>query len=176
MKTFAYCDQRYERATREASGVTPFTSPPITAEDFVPICGDALRRASLVYFNLHAVPGNPFWLNTAGQMALDAAAVRTFDWTSKIVFMVNCYAGGGMLDVLKAMNPAAIVGGEGENLGGVASLAGADLLGLWFRRSVSIGMAPRRALQMAQTRLRVGIQTNSVKDALEFEVLYEGIV
>ncbi len=172
MKVFAYCDQRYVQATREASGVEPFTSPPVETTTFEATCGDALRAAELVYFNLHAGPGNHFWANMNGTIALDEATVMRLDLRGKIVFMVNCFAGGAMLVPLSRRGPRAIVGGFGENLGGVSRLAGADLLGLWFRRALNLGFSIPLALSSAKTRLMVGAQTASVKDALGFEILY----
>jgi hypothetical protein len=101
------------------------------------------------------------------------AALEQLDLHGAVVFMVNCYAGGGLLAALQVAQPKAIIGGFGENLGGVERLAGADLLGLWVRRGLAAGLTAEAALLLAKARLSIGAQTDSVKDALQFELLYE---
>lgn len=174
MKIAAYCDVRYEQATRAASGgaALVITCPPVFGAD-LPQYAAAFAQADLIYFNLHAAPDHEAWYITSGQQAVTDLELRALDVTRAVVFMVNCYAGGGMLDALKAMQPRAIVGGFGENEGGRNLLTGADLLGLWFRRALGLGLTPLAALTMAKARLTIGAQTDSVKDALQFEVLYE---
>lgn len=172
MRVFAYTDARYLEATRQAVGPAAqlLVSPPVRDLDIreMPL---ALFQVDLVYFNFHAMPGQEAWLNTEGDVALSAETLRHFDLRRAVVFMVNCYAGGGMLAALKATQPRAIVGGEGENLGGRSRLAGADLLGLWFRRALEMGLPPDKALKLGKARLRVGARTASVRDALEFKLL-----
>lgn len=170
MHILAYCDERYVETTREVAGKSArvFVSPPLT-EDAFPVA--ALVSADLIVFNFHAQPGLEAWINTQGDVALSADKLRDLQLPRAVIFMVNCYAGGGMLDALKATHPRAIVGGEGENFGGVSQVAGADLLGLWFRRSLEIGLSHQAALDAAKLRLKLAPQTASVKDALEFKIL-----
>lgn len=172
MRVAAYCDARYLRATQQAAGpgAVVFASPPVT-DAHAPAFVGTLQYADMVYFNFHAAPGQSAWLNVDGGLALSADTLRDFDLSRGVVFMVNCYAGGGMLAALRATHPRAIIGGDGENLGALDRLAGADLLGLWVRRALTLGLPPRAALGVAKQRLRLGPQTASVRDALEFKIL-----
>lgn len=174
MNIVAYCDRRYEQATRAAvgGGALLLTCPPATGADLVRHA-EEFAHADLVYFNLHGVPGRSEWYTSDRKVALTAAQLRALDLSQATIYLVNCYAGGGLLDVLKEMNPRAVIGGFGQNLGGLDRLAGADLLGLWFRRWLNVGLAPAAALRAAKTRLRLAVQMPSVQDALQFEVLYE---
>jgi len=174
MQVVAYCDERYRSATAQAAGPGALvsTSPPLLDDGFSgSYLAGRLCLADLVYLNFHVLPGQEAWINTQGDVALSARTLRALDLRRAVVYMVNCYAGGGMLEALRAAHPRAIVGGEGENLGGVSELAGADLLGLWFRRGLGLGLPPARALGMAKLRLRVSAQTASIKDALAFKQL-----
>ena len=173
MRIFAYCDQRYAIATRKAvgSGARLVTSPLLQDED-ARDWAQLAQEADLIYFNLHADPYRSEWFTTDGTIALRHETLRRMDFRRGIVFMVNCYAGGGMLDALKATQPRAIVGGYGENLGGQDRLAGADVLGLWFRRGLQWRLGYRAALALGKARLRFMPRTPSVRDALQFEVLY----
>jgi hypothetical protein len=178
MRIFAYCDKRYEQATRKAvgGGAKVVTCPPFTADSIARHAGafnEEIGAAELVYLNLHAMPGRAEWFTTDGLAALYAETLSGFDLHRAIVFMVNCYAGGGMLDALKATKPRAIIGGDGENLGALNALAGADVLGLWFRRGLQLGLGVRQALALGKARLGLTPKTRSVKDALQFEVLHE---
>lgn len=174
MKIVAYCDRRYEVATRAAvgAGALVLTCPPVYGVDLLRHA-EAFAQADLIYFNLHGVPGRPVWYTSDRQVALTADQLRALDLAQATIYLVNCYAGGGLLDVLKELNPRAVIGGFGQNLGGLERLAGADLLGLWFRRWLNVGLAPALALTAAKTRLRLSAQMPSVMDALQFEVLYE---
>lgn len=172
MNVFAYCDQRYEQATAQASGVKPFTCPPLNADSLLAVCKDRIESARLVYFNFHAVPAQNVWISVSGDVAMNEDALQQLKLSGCVLYLVNCYAGGGLLEALKARQPRAIVGGYGENLGGVNKMGGADLLGLWFRRSLALGLPVRTALDAAKARLMIGAQTASIKDALRFEVLY----
>jgi hypothetical protein len=174
MNIVAYCDRRYEQATRGAVGGSALllTCPPASGADLARYAPE-IAQADLIYFNLHGVPGRAEWYTSERQVALTAAQLRALDLTRATVYLVNCYAGGGLLDVLKELKPRAIIGGFGENLGGLERLAGADLLGLWFRRWLALGLTPAASLKAAKTRLRLSAQMPSVQDALHFEVLYE---
>jgi len=170
MRILAYCDARYERATRAAvgGGADLVVAPPGAAADWLMLRPTA---ADLLYFNFHAVPGLEAWITTAGATALTADDVAGLDLRRAVIFMVNCYSGGGMLEALRARGPRAIIGGEGENLGALAGLAGADLLGQWVRRALQLGAGPAAALAIAKARLAAGARTPSVRDALAFKVL-----
>ena len=170
MRVLAYCDARYEGATRQAAGGSArlVVAPPARVADWLMLRPETF---GLLYFNFHAVPGMAAWLTTTGDTALTAADLAGLDLSRAVVYMVNCYAGGGMLDALRACKPRAIIGGEGENLGALRGLAGADLLGQWVRRALAVGLSPRAALGVAKLRLQAGAKTASAKDALDFRVL-----
>lgn len=173
MNIVAYCDRRYEAATRQAVGnaARVITCPPIYGETLTQYAAE-FAAAHLVYFNLHGIPGGLRWYTTDLQAALSADDLRALDLRQAVVFMVNCYAGGGLLDVLKAQQPRAIIGGHGENRGGVEKMAGADVLGMWVRFGLEHGLDARRSLMVAKARLALMPRTPSVQDALQFEVLY----
>jgi hypothetical protein len=172
MNIVAYCEQRYEQATRQAVGKSAMvlTCTPVFGEMLTQYATE-FAAADLVYFNLHGVPGVTQWYISEGHVAVNAEQLMKLDLQRAVVFMVNCYAGGGLLDVLKAMKPRAIIGGYGENRGGVEQMAGADVLGLWVRRGLEMGMSAPQALLMGKARLTLMPRTVSVKDALQFEVL-----
>jgi hypothetical protein len=174
MNIVAYCDQRYAQATRNACGsnATVLTCPPVYGEHLAQYA-TLFEQADLIYFNLHAAPNDAHWYISDGSLAANADQISTLNMSNAVVYMINCYAGGAVLETLKRSNPRAIIGGYGENLGSTEKLAGADLLGLWLRRGLAFGLTPRSALAAAKARLVLGAQTNSVKDALAFEVLYE---
>lgn len=173
MVCVAYTDERYVTVARKAVGEAALVlvSPPCDGVAFARQRA-AVQAAHFVYFNFHAVPGAMEWRNTHGDVALNVDALRGLNLSRAVVFMVNCYVGGGgMLDAIRHTSPRAIIGGEGENLGGLDRLAGADLLALWVRRLLALGLAPNASLGLAKRRLRVGAQTASVRDALEFKIL-----
>lgn len=174
MNIVSYCDKRYEQATARAVGQSArrLTCPPSYGPSLSQYA-TMFAAADLIYLNLHGAPDRRAWYTTSGAIAVTAEEWQVLSIGRAVVYLVNCYAGGGMLDVLKAQQPRAIVGGCGENLGALGALAGADLLGLWFRRWLQRGANPRIALRLAKARLSLGAQTASVKDALAFEVLYE---
>jgi hypothetical protein len=173
MHIVAYCDQRYASATRQAVGGSALllTCPPVYGGDLIQHAAD-FAQAGLVYFNLHGAPGGQEWWISAGAVAVTADDLQALELRQAVIFMVNCYAGGALLDVLKQLRPRAIIGGFGENLGALDRLAGADLLGLWVRRGLGLGFSPPLALSTAKARLMAGPRTASVDDALQFEVLY----
>ena len=172
MRIVAYCDARYEQVTRQAVGkdAVVLISPPLV-DASVLLHRSEFERAGLVYFNFHADPFGDMWLNTDAGVALSADTVKQMNLSRVTVFMVNCYAGGAMLEALRFAGAWAIVGGRGENLGGVKLLGGADVLGLWCRRGMQIGLGARPALALAKARLRLMPQTKSVKDARAFDIL-----
>lgn len=174
MNVLAYCDERYLEVTRRVvgRGAVVVASPPAGDPDWRTPAGRAmLTESDMILFNFHAMPGVDAWLNTRGDVALMADSLAALDLSRSVVFLVNCYGGGGMLPALKATGARLIVGGEGENFGGVSRLGGADLLAQRFVSYMRLGAPPRLALMAAKAALRLGAQTRSVKDALAFKVL-----
>lgn len=171
----AYCDERFEQATQEAVGRDAFVlvSPPVTDEN-VRALARQFARADVVWFDFHMPSADlQFWVNGGGQVALSPETLSAFDLSRAVVFVVNCYHGGDvMLAALRATKARAIVGGEGENFAGTNHMAGADILGREFLRSLSVmPQTPTTALRFAKLRLTAMAQTQSIRDALEFKIL-----
>ena len=58
MRVFAYCTETARVAVGRATGVVPFTSPPLTASTFK---SKALEGYDVIYFRLHGVDGKVGW-------------------------------------------------------------------------------------------------------------------
>lgn len=154
MRVFAYCAKSFEGSTRKAAGVRPHTCPPLFADAF-----DIrlLDGASLLYLDLHGLPGTAEWLGDDGLVALRADQIKGADLHGAIVFALNCHLADDdspMLDALLDAGAQYVIGGDGENYGGKASPKWAGLLGLWFRRLLP-ALGPLDALALAKMRVRL---------------------
>lgn len=176
MRTFAYCCASYQRPVEKAAGVVPMTCPPQASKNFwIP---GLLEGQDLLYFDLHGGPGDAQWYGDLGLIALRAEQIRDTDLTGTVIFAANCYLGdtdSPMLDALLAAGASWVVGGEGPNYatkGGL--LAGAHLLGLWFRRLLAQGLDVPAALRMAKARTLASrwVWTQASKDARGFKAYY----
>ena len=176
LSVWAYCDARFERATRQAAGVTPLTCPPATAATFDP---SVLQGQELLYFDLHGDQGKDWWygLINYGMVreripALYADQVRGLDLHGVTVFAATCHAGDPGNPMAQAFMDAGavVIAGEGENYGPPGGkLYGAPLLGMWLRRSLERGWGVSKALTMA--RLIVRLSRRSVSDTVAFQLL-----
>ena len=173
MRVLAYCDQSFEIVTRKVAGgdALVITCPPTFGAEFVARSKQVIEAADLIIFNFDAVPNRTAWYLQNGEQVITADQLNGLDLSRAVIFLMNCYQGGAVLDTLKAMKPRAIIGGAGENLGGRTKPVGTDIMALWFRRWLFVGLSPARALEMAKARLKIGAQTASVKDAQKFEVI-----
>lgn len=154
MKTFAYCAQSFKEAVRKAAGVEPLTCPPASADTFNTM---RLMGNGLLYFDLHGEPGSREWYGDYGLPALRANQLRGLDLIGTIVFAANCYLAdenSPMLDALLDAGVKYVIAAPGQNFAGVRRVEGADLLGQWFRRFVSIHLDPLRALSMAKLQIK----------------------
>lgn len=174
MNVWAYCDARFERATRQAAGVTPLTCPPATAATFDP---SVLQGHDLLYFDLHGDPGTWWYgLINYGMVceripALHADQVRGLDLQGTVVFAATCHAGDPGNPMARAFMDAGavVIAGEGENYGPPGGkLYGAPLLGLWLRRCLERGLKAESALAMARLMVRFRRQAG---DAVRFQLL-----
>jgi hypothetical protein len=174
MRVFAYCCAEFAGVTRRAAGVSPFLSPPVTANSFGPAI---LNGFDFYYFDLHGDLGGDFWYTVvAGTRvpSLTADQVRGANMQGAIVFAAGCYLGdenSPMLDALLAAGARYVIGGAGRNYGPQAGwLYGAPLLGLWVRRLVGLGIDPLWALRMAKRA--VATKRVAAADTLAFRAFY----
>lgn len=174
MKAWAYCAKPYLEATRRAAGVEPLVCPPVVAEtlDLAHLEGN-----DLIFLNLHALPEGHALLGSryGPPVALRVRQLDSVDLGGAVVFAECCYLGDEyhpMRHALLRAGASAVIAGPGPNFGSrTANLKSADLLGLWFRRGLTIGLPPKRALRMARARLRfAALRSPSAGDALGFRV------
>lgn len=180
MRVCAYCCASFRDITRKAAGVSPLTSPPTSALDFDLA---QLERRDLLYFDLHGHQYQSFWWGDERTVALTAQQIRETNLDGAIVFALSCYLadeGSPMLDALLDAGARYVVGGDGQNwAGGRRAMLGAGLLGLWFRRLLTWGMPPLRALAWAKWRVRLSAVKRgkrlAAKDTLEFRAYYREV-
>lgn len=176
MRVFAYCCASFRDITRKAAGVEPTCSPPTSVYN---LSAWRLGRYDLLYFDLHGLPGESFWLGDDRTLAMTATVLRTINLTGAIVFALNCYLadeGSPMLDALLDAGARYVIGGDGKNWAGPRTLWGASLLGLWFRRLLAWRVSPLRALALAKQRVRWSMVRKhkrlAAKDTLGFRAYY----
>ena len=181
MRVFAYCCASFKDITRKAAGVSPVTSPPSTVYNFDLAL---LEDRDLLYFDLHGLPGEAYWLGDDRTLALTATALRKADLRGAVVFALNCYLAdedSPMLDALLDAGARYVVGGDGRNwAGGKRAIMDAGLLGLWFRRLLSWKVPPLQALAWAKMRVRLspakkGKRLAAKVDTLKFKAYYREV-
>lgn len=169
MRVFAYCVRSAKRAVREAVGVDPITSPPTTAPHFNPLW---LEGNDLIYFRLHGAKGFSSWFNDHGGLALDIAAVEIADLGGAVVVVANCYgASDPMIQALYMAGASTVIAGEGPNYGGRGYAIGTDLLTMWLRRGLELGISVPTSLAIARARLAMTAWRKSDRDAMAFRVM-----
>lgn len=176
MRVLAYCDAGFERATRQAAGVTPLTCPPVTAAT---LDATVLQGYELLYFDLHGDPGKSWWYGLINHgmvseriTALHADQVSGLDLHGTVVFAATCHAGDPDNPMARAFMDAGarVIAGEGENYGPPGGrLYGAPLLGLWVRRGLELGWSITAALRLAKAMARMA--GKAAKDAVGFQLL-----
>ena len=174
MRVFAYCAKDYEQATRRAAGVPPVCCPPVWADT---LNLSLLEDNDLLFFNLHSLAGVPAFLGSKNgpPIALRATQLAEVDLGGAVVFAENCFLGDRehpMRDALLAAGASAVIAGAGLNYGSTGKgLKGADLLGLWVRRGLQVGLSAALALSAAKVRLRLAaLRSAAARDALEFQM------
>ena len=190
MRTFAYCAASYADSARRASGVEPVTCPPVNAKTFDPRWPEGHR---FVYFDLHGLEGKDYWFEMVKEpepmriVAMTAALLSKCYLDGAVVFAANCYLankGSSMMTALFDAGARCVVGGDGENwAGNTWQLYGADLLGMWFRRWLRLGLSPTKALALAKEPVRRKLKRHTKKgkrkkalaaaDTLAFRVYYK---
>jgi len=177
MRVFAYCCASFADVTRKAAGVEPLISPPASVYNLDP---QRLSGRDLLYFDLHGLPGESFWLGDDRTLAMTATALRTVNLAGTVVFALSCFLAdpnSPMLDALLDAGARYVVGGDGQNwAGGKRAMMGAGLLGLWFRRLLTWGIPPLEALAWAKRRVGLSAikrgKRLAAKDTLGFRAYY----
>ena len=160
MSVWAYSAHDWRKATRQAGGVIPITSPP--AESGALNLTKA-ATADIVYLNLHGFDGQPYLYGqrggTIGPTALTPADVDKNDWTGVVVFAEVCYsAGSPIAGAFLANGARAFVGSTTEAYGRVRMTwrnGEADRLMWLFRHAYERVREPDRALDLAKRVLRI---------------------
>jgi hypothetical protein len=175
MKVYAYCAASYRESVRRATGVNPDTCPPLRHRVLGLAFYRRLEEADFVYFKLHGMAGQPFWYGDHWATAVSADQVRCADLIRTVVFAGNCHLPDSPMLVALLESGAVVIGGEGVNYAHPDRVEGADLLGLWVRRLLSLGFTVERNLAVAKQRLRMTVWTRAAQrrqwaDALAFKV------
>ena len=175
MKTFAYCAAEFQHSVRQAAGVQPLLSPPVTAEIF-----DLrwLQGHDFIYLKLHGLPEEAYWYGDNWITALRATQILATNLTGTTVFVANCHLFQGnnghhptspMLAALLGAGARTVVGGSGENYAKRHSIHGADRLGRAFRYLLQLGLHPYTAFRLAQLMLSLKPHKDRADlDALNF--------
>jgi len=168
MRVFAYSLASTERSWARVAGIQPATSPPTNALSFRP---GWLEYRDLLMFKLHGRPGSATWMGDGFTTALTVEGLHGVDLMGAVVFASNCYLPESpFLGALLGAGASAVIGGSGVNYGGVGTMAGADILGLYVRNALERGLSPSAALSWAKIRLTLKWRTAAVADTLGFEL------
>jgi hypothetical protein len=167
---FAYCAESMQGSMRKVAGPNLqmlITCPPHNDGNFEL---GWLEGWDLVFFKLHGAPDQPWWEGDDWNIALDDRQLEQVDFGGAVVFIENCWMADSFM--LQALTGAkSVIGGEGINYGGLGSLAGADILGLYFRWAYEKGASPELALRYAKMRLAMRIPSLATRDAMAFRIL-----
>jgi len=174
VKVFAYCTEPAGRMVGEAVGVSPLTSPPMTAADFRP---SLLEGYDFIYIRLHGLPQVlDLWLGERLDGGLLPALTRNHieaaDLTDAVILLANCYgASSPMAQEMYDSGARAVIAGHGPNYAAGKTIRGADLLAKWFLIALRGGAPPPAALTMAKSRLAMSSWRKSDRDTLEFSII-----
>jgi hypothetical protein len=184
MRIFAYCDQSFEKSMRWVAGVQPVTCPPVTAETFDLAW---LENQDLILIDLHGEQGLDYWYAVIDEpggiaqriAALRAEQIRQANLGGSVIFATSCYLGeegNPMLEALLDAGASIVIAGAGKNYAGERKMAGAGLLGLFFRMFLETGVSPLKALATAKHSLRLVARNRRAReDALAFQAFERSI-
>ena len=123
---------------------------------------------SSMFFMIFSSPNNqqgtfisPFfeishWYGDNFTMAIHVDQLLAARLGGAVVFAANCHLPETpMLDALLKAGARAVAGGHGANWADKDYVAGADFLGLWFRRWLQLGLSPALSLKLAKIRLNL---------------------
>jgi hypothetical protein len=169
LRVFAYCAKSFEQNVRRVAGVQPLTCPPVSLETF---SSEVLEGHDLLYFKLHGLPGQSYWYGDNLITAISADQIRQADLGGAGVFVANCFTSreSPMFQALREAGARWIISGEGENYASSQTIAGVDLLGLYFRRLLGLGLGAARAFKWAKWRLRHKKLDKRTRDTLDFKM------
>lgn len=162
MNVWAYCAHDWRKATRQAGGVIPITSPPAEAG------AQNLTKAAtadIVYLNLHGFAGQPYLYGqqagAIGPTALTPEDVAAHKWHG-VVFAEVCYSaadgGGPIAQAFLESGARAFIGSTTEAYGRVRMTwwdGEADRLMWLFRHAYTEERTPQQALSLAKRALRI---------------------
>lgn len=165
MYSFGFVDEKYKDVSRRVCGGTVVTAPHFDPD----VLESTWAAADFIYIDLHGRPDQPKWLFAGGNRVIGHGQIHNYA-RGKVIFATTCYLPGtAWFDELRDGN--VLVYGFGENYGGKGSRAiGAQLLALWFRRMLELGMSPRGALRCAKLRLVLTSWRRADRDALSFTI------
>jgi len=152
--------------------VAPALSPPVILDNFNP---HDLEGYEFLYVKLHGLPGKSYWYGD-GVTTASAPQVATADLSGTVIFVANCHLyhafgenvqPGPMLQALFATGAAAIIGGPNANQAPRQRVRGADLLGMWLRRFLSLHLGPSTAFTLARHAVRSSRHTTTRTDDLQ---------
>jgi hypothetical protein len=169
MKIVAFSTAAGAAATLDATGVMPFTFPPLTADRFDP---DWLAGCELIYVHLHGMPDQPYWYGDQMMTAIRHEQIEAAQLNSAIVFVANCYgANSRMVQALYQAGASAVIAGPGKNFTVEGAVRGADLLGKNFIGYLKNGLTVEAALAEAKNSIRLrALLSELERDALEFTI------
>jgi len=176
MNTLAYCAASFARRMERLAGATPLTCPPLTDETFDP---SLLQGRDFVWFKLHGRRNERYWYGDNWTTALSADRIASADLRGAVVFVSNCwlYQGhtgrevpGPMMIALIQAGAKAVIGGGGPNYARDDRVAGSDLLGLYVRFFLNLGLSAKRAFNGAQIRLAIARRDILTADTRTFRL------
>lgn len=173
MRIFAYCTLPSKNAVREATGIEPYTSPPLTVQLFDPIH----LMADVIYIRLHGLPLIPTrWFGEDDDHNLIAALgqehIRQVRLPSSVVILANCYgADSPMIKDFYDSGASAVIAGHGLNYAARNQVVGADKLAREVIEHLKRGDHIEQALGRAKMSLRLTAFRFSDRDALEFKIM-----
>jgi hypothetical protein len=180
MDTFAYCSRSFGPRIARLAGTAPVLCPPTTAETF-----DlrVLAGRDFVWFKLHGRRNERYWYGDNWTTALSADRLSQADLRGAVVFVSNCWlydnrqgldVPGPMMIALARANARAVIGGAGINYARNNRIAGSDLLGLYVRTFLKLGLGAWRAFTLAQVRLALARHDKVNDDTRGFRVWMGG--
>ena len=161
MRILAYCCKSFERTTVRATGVEPWTCPPLTFDQIDP---RDMAGYDVLYLDLHGNEGDEMWKGDDGEIALIAEQIAQIDLSKTVVFALNCWLGNEHSPMLRALLQAGakcVVGGDGKNWSSPQNgpmMYGAALLGWWFISLLKVGNDPTKALQLAKRVTKASLE------------------
>jgi len=167
MYSFGFVDKRYARAAKTVVGDGPVITAPWFNMTTLEL---TWHEADFIYLDLHGRPDQPKWLFADGKRVISYQQIQMLP-KGKVIFATTCYLPGTALyDSLRWGN--VLVSGAGENYGSADErVIGAQLLALWFRRMLQLGMSPDSALRCAKARVALtSLFRRGDRDALKFSI------